>query len=80
MTLNDVIPIFPAISVAEQVTSVSPTGNKEPDDGVHVTFPSSGELSNAVGVKYWTDVPDEFRASFVMFSVSEKVGASVSSF
>ena len=78
--VNVVTPIFPALSVTLQFTIVWPTENKDPDGGLHVTGPSSGDWSDAVGVKYWTAVPDGFMASFVIFSVSEKVGGKVSSF
>ena len=48
--LNDVAPTFPAASVAVQVTVVDPTGNNEPDAGVHVGPTVIPMLSVAVGI------------------------------
>ena len=35
--LNDVLPVFALESVAEQLTTVRPIGNRPPERGVHVT-------------------------------------------
>nr|WP_252285717.1 hypothetical protein [Priestia megaterium] len=35
MTVKEHVEVFPAASVAVQVTVVVPTGKKEPDGGVH---------------------------------------------
>ena len=48
VTVKFAVPTFPASSVAVQVTVVVPTGNVEPDVGVHV------------GVTGWEYVPVEF--------------------
>ena len=34
--MNDPVPTLPEVSVAVQVTDVTPTGNNDPEDGVHV--------------------------------------------
>lgn len=50
MTGNVQVAVLPLASVAVQVTVVVPTGNVEPDGGVHTTaFGGSGQLSLAVG-------------------------------
>jgi hypothetical protein len=42
--------VFPAKSVAVQVTVVVPIGNKEPEDGEQVGLGATPTLSVAVGV------------------------------
>lgn len=43
--LNDAVPIFPALSVALQVTFVLPIGNVEPEVGIQVVCKSPSILS-----------------------------------
>jgi len=49
VTGNVHVAVFPAVSVAVQVTVVVPTGNIEPDGGTQATV-TPGQLSFAVGV------------------------------
>ena len=46
--VNVASPVFPSVSVAEHVTVVVPTGNNEPDAGVHVGPLAMPMLSVAV--------------------------------
>jgi hypothetical protein len=48
VTVNEQQLELPALSVAQQVTVVTPTGKTDPEGGVHVTV-SSWQLSEAVG-------------------------------
>ena len=49
LTVNEQVAVLPDVFVAVQVTVVVPTGNVEPDGGVHdVTTP--GQLSETVGL------------------------------
>nr|WP_252285716.1 hypothetical protein [Priestia megaterium] len=48
MTVKEHVEVFPAASVAVQVTVVVPTGKKEPEAGVHIAV-TPGQLSEAVG-------------------------------
>ena len=48
VTVKLVVPVFPAASVAEHVTSVIPIGNMVPDAGVHVGPLVTATLSVAV--------------------------------
>src|ERR687894_271249 len=56
MTLNEPVPVFPAASVAEQLTVVVPSGNVEPEAGSHVTGTEPSTASVAVAV-YVTAAP-----------------------
>ncbi len=46
-TVNDAVPVLPWASVAEHVTSVSPTGKPLPDAGTHVVdrLPSTASVA-----------------------------------
>ena len=46
--------VLPEASVAVQVTVVVPTGNTDPDGGLHTTVGGGGQLSVAVGGTYVT--------------------------
>src|SRR5262245_3569660 len=48
---------LPAASFAVHVTSVSPSGNKEPEAGAHVTASVPSTLSVAVGAAHETAAP-----------------------
>ena len=50
--VNASVPVLPELFVAEQVTSVEPSGNSEPDAGEHVTGsgPSNGSVAVATKV------------------------------
>ena len=48
LTVNAHVAVFPAASVAVQVTVAVPTGNVEPLGGEHTTL-TPGQLSDAVG-------------------------------
>src|SRR5918993_5935581 len=50
LTVNEPVASFPAASVAEQLTVVSPSGNVEPEAGSHVTSTSPSTASVAVAV------------------------------
>src|SRR5688500_8733752 len=50
-TLNDAVASFPAASLAEQFTAVSPSGNVLPEAGVHSTSTSPSTSSLAVALK-----------------------------
>ena len=56
-TTNDALDIFPAASEDEQLTSVDPSGNVEPEAGVHVVATSPSTKSDAVA-EYVTGAPD----------------------
>jgi hypothetical protein len=77
MTLNEPVASFPAASVAVQVTSVVPSGNVEPEAGVHsgVIGPSTASLAVAVNV---TTAPSGPVASSVMSDGRLNSGAVVS--
>jgi hypothetical protein len=74
---NDAVPVLPALSVAEQLTVVVPTGNVEPDAGVQtgVIEPSTRSVADALNV---TVVPEELGAATVMSAGTETEGAVVS--
>ena len=48
VTLKEQQLLLPALSVAQQVTNVVPSGKGDPDDGLQLTE-SSWQLSDAVG-------------------------------
>jgi hypothetical protein len=47
VTRNVAVPVLPAVSVAEQVTVVAPTGNVDPDAGLHVNGRAPSIASDA---------------------------------
>nr|WP_240394198.1 hypothetical protein [Desertimonas flava] len=49
VTVNEPLPVLPAVSVAEQVTVVEPSANVEPDAGEHtgVTDPLTASVDDA---------------------------------
>ena len=49
VTLNIQLPIFPALSVARQVTEVEPTLNDEPEAGIQIADRPESTLSVTVG-------------------------------
>ena len=49
--VNDFVPMFPAASDAVQITEVTPTGNNEKEEGVHVGWTVTSTLSVARGCK-----------------------------
>ena len=49
LTVNELVPTFPALSDAVQTTEVAPTRNKESDGGVHVGLTVTPMLSVARG-------------------------------
>jgi hypothetical protein len=49
--LNNAEPVLPALSVAEHVTLVEPTGNVEPEAGVQVTGTEPSTRSEAEALK-----------------------------
>jgi hypothetical protein len=49
VTVNEQLDMLPEASVTEQVTVVVPTGNVEPDAGLHVGEPTPGQLSLTIG-------------------------------
>ena len=53
VTVNEQLSLFPAASVATDLTVVVPLGNVEPDAGVETTV-TPGQLSLAVTVKFTT--------------------------
>src|SRR5215208_1885234 len=59
MTLNEPSALFPAASVAVQLTVVVPNGNVEPEAGVHsgVTEPSTKSVAVAAAAAYVTVAP-----------------------
>jgi hypothetical protein len=65
VTLNDADAELPAMSVAEHVTLVDPTGNVEPEAGVQVTGTEPSTRSDAEAVKV-TTAPLELVALTVM--------------
>jgi hypothetical protein len=77
VTLNDPDAELPALSLAEQVTVVVPSGNVEPEAGVHVTGtePSTGSEAEAVNL---TTAPLALVAGTVMSDGSVKVGGVLS--
>jgi len=76
--MNVEVPVFPAESVAEQVTVVSPNPNVNPEAGTQVTVGDNGATrSVAEGLKL-TALPEGPVASTVMFDGNVRVGAVVS--
>lgn len=53
MTANEHCAVFPELSIAVQVAFVVPTGNVDPEGGLHTTF-TPGQLSDAVAAKLTT--------------------------
>jgi hypothetical protein len=51
VTLNDADPVLPALSVAEHVTLVEPSGNVDPEEGVQVGVRDAPAASSADAVK-----------------------------
>src|SRR5207249_3418778 len=68
LTTNVVLPTLRLLSVDEQVTVSSPTGNADPDAGLHVTSRSPSTASTAVGVVYDAFAPPGPVASSVTSS------------
>ena len=61
---NVPIPVFPAASVAVQVTVVVPTGNTEPENGKHVgpeVMPTSSDAVtvNVIVLPSWLEVESD---------------------
>jgi hypothetical protein len=54
VTVNVLVPVLPAVSVAEQVTVVVPIANAEPDAGLQVTVGLAGAASVAEAVNVTT--------------------------
>ena len=57
-------PVFPAASVAVQVTVVVPTGNMEPENGEHVgpeVTPTSSDAVtvNVIILPFWSEVESD---------------------
>jgi hypothetical protein len=75
------IDIFPDASVPVHVTVVVPTGNVDPDGGVHTNgFAPSGQLSVTTGSGYvtTTPVPPITGVTATMFAGQTITGACVS--
>jgi hypothetical protein len=67
VTLNDLLALLPALSVAVQTTVVSPRGNVDPDPGTHVTgTPEPSTMSVALGFVNVTATPVGPVASLVI--------------
>jgi hypothetical protein len=75
--VNDAVPVFPAASVAEQLTVVVVIGKVEPDAGLHVAVIEPSTLSVAVTVKL-TEAPDGPVASTVIGEGTVSTGGVVS--
>ncbi len=74
--MNCAVPVWPAASVAEQTTFVTPSGNVDPEGGLHVAC--SGELlggSTAVACPYVTAAPLGPVASATTFDGGVTMGA-----
>src|SRR5262249_23037075 len=67
VTMNEADPTLPCVSVDVQVTVVGPTGNVDPEGGVHVTGPAASSGSTAVGSAYVTGAP----AAVVVVTVND---------
>jgi hypothetical protein len=79
VTVNVHIPVLLLASITEHVTVVVPTGKFIPDAGRHVTIPTPGQLSIAVGVVYVTvAVHVPIGAACMMFIGHMMVGFCVS--
>jgi hypothetical protein len=61
--VNEQVAVFPVVSVAVQVTVVTPSGKQVPDGGLHATV-TPGQLSDAGGVAYVTTVQLGLRQAF----------------
>src|SRR5574337_1408587 len=78
VTVNEAVPIFPAVSCVLQDTVVLPRANCEPDGGLHDTIgvlPSTRSVADTV---YVTVAPDAPVASFVIDDGTVTVGGVVS--
>jgi hypothetical protein len=74
------VPVFPAASVAVQVTVVTPAGNVEPDGGLQLTVRAEVALSGSVAdTTYVTTAPPALVATAVMLAGRLRVGAVLSS-
>jgi hypothetical protein len=69
--------VLPWASVAEQLTTLSPIGNRDPAAGVQMTGTLPSTRSNA-SAGYHTSAPDEVVASATMSSGSSSRGGVVS--
>jgi hypothetical protein len=69
--------VFPAPSVAEQLTVVVPTGKVEPDAGLQLAASAPETVSFALA-EYETALPEDESASTVMFAGRLRFGAVVS--
>ena len=58
MTLNVVLALLFAASVAVHVIVVVPIANREPGGGAHVAVPGGSTLSDVTGSVYMTAMPD----------------------
>src|SRR5262245_60667488 len=77
VTWNVAVAVFPAASLAVQLTVVVPSGNSEPDAGVQLTATGPSTLSVAVTV-YPTCAPPGSVASAVMSAGTVITGGVVS--
>ena len=67
VTLNDALAVFPAPSVAEQLTLVVPAAKMEPDAGEQLTGTLPYTMSVALGSVYDTTAPASSVCDTVMF-------------
>ena len=76
-TWNDALPVLPCASVAVHVTVVDPTGNVDPDAGVHVGVIGPSTVSVAVAVNVSAFPEDDVVVS-LMSAGTVTTGAVVS--
>jgi hypothetical protein len=65
VTVNEQVPVFPALSVAEHVTVFTPMLKVVPEEGLQVGVMAPSQLSLAVAVNF-TTTPVEHEAAFVV--------------
>jgi hypothetical protein len=75
--LNELLPVLPCLSVAEQVTVVEPIGKVSPDKWSQVAGSGPSTISEADALKA-ADAPDKLVASIVMLAGTVTTGLVVS--
>jgi hypothetical protein len=78
VTVKVADPVFPCKSVAVQVTIVWPTGNTDPELGLHEAVSEPSTMSKAVAEENVTSAPVDFVASTVLSAGAATVGPMLS--
>src|SRR5262245_26885185 len=78
VTMNEVVAVLPATSVALHVTVVEPIWKRVPDAGAHATGTAGSRLSVAAGAENVTAAPSNDVAVALTSTAGPNTGAIVS--